>query len=128
MYTDDIERASYMSGSTYGRGWKYTAAMAPMTEHPARIADVRNSFADATGRARYSDEPTILTSHSKRVAFIGSMDMYEWTRAVAAALVDAAADPAKADALKAAGIDVMTELVKGKTLLAQAQHYRAEAN
>ena len=61
----------------------YTAAMtAPKIEHEERIADVRNSFADAVGRARYSDETTVLTSRGKRVAVIVGMDFYE--RALAA--------------------------------------------
>ncbi|MFF5968172.1 type II toxin-antitoxin system Phd/YefM family antitoxin [Streptomyces collinus] len=47
------------------------------TEHVASIAEVRNSFADAVGRARYSGEPTVLTSRKKRVAAIVSMDFYE---------------------------------------------------
>lgn len=103
--------------------------MAPMTEHTERIADVRNSFADAVGRARYSDEPTILTNRGKRVAAVVSMDLYDWTRTIAALLVEAAADPAKADALKSAGIDLVADLPGGKTLLAQATNYRAtEAN
>lgn len=56
----------------------YTSAMnAPKIEHEERIADVRNSFADAVGRARYSDETTVLTSRGKRVAVIVSMDFYE---------------------------------------------------
>ncbi|MEH0417875.1 type II toxin-antitoxin system prevent-host-death family antitoxin [Streptomyces sp. B21-083] len=50
---------------------------APKIEYEERIADVRNSFADAVGRARYSDETTVLTSRGKRVAVIVSMDFYE---------------------------------------------------
>lgn len=51
-------------------------------EHEERIADVRNSFADAIGRARYSGEVTVLTSRGKRAAAIVPMEFYE--RAVAA--------------------------------------------
>ncbi len=62
---------------------RYHLAMtAPKIEHEERIADVRNSFADAVGRARYSDETTVLTSRGKRVAVIVGMDFYE--RALAA--------------------------------------------
>ncbi|WP_328638440.1 type II toxin-antitoxin system prevent-host-death family antitoxin [Streptomyces canus] len=99
--------------------------MAPMTEHTERIADVRNSFADAIGRARYSDEPTILTNRGKRVAAVVSMDLYEWTREIAALLVEAADDPAKTRALESAGIDLMAALPNGKVLVAQAKNYRA---
>ncbi|XVV35039.1 type II toxin-antitoxin system prevent-host-death family antitoxin [Streptomyces sp. CA-100214] len=119
MYTKAIEAVMYM------RGGKYTAAMAPMTEHTERIADVRNSFADAVGRARYSDEPTILTNRGKRVAAVVSMDLYDWTREVAALLVEAADDPDKSQALQSAGIDLMATLPNGKVLVAQAKNYRA---
>jgi prevent-host-death family protein len=51
--------------------------MTNRTEHEARIADVRNSFADAVGRARYSGEVTVLTSRGKRAAAIVPMDFYE---------------------------------------------------
>lgn len=62
---------------------RYTAAMtAPKIEHEARIADVRNSLADAIERARYYDETTVLTNRKKRVAVIVSMDFYD--RALAA--------------------------------------------
>ncbi|MFD7956995.1 type II toxin-antitoxin system prevent-host-death family antitoxin [Streptomyces ardesiacus] len=47
------------------------------TEHEASIAKVRNSFADAIGHARYSSEPTVLTSRGKRVAAIVPMEFYE---------------------------------------------------
>lgn len=61
----------------------YTCVMTDTrTEHEARIADVRNSFANAVGRARYSGEVTVLTSHGKRAAAIVPMDFYE--RALAA--------------------------------------------
>lgn len=60
----------------------YSDAMTNRTEHEARIADVRNSFADAVGRARYSGEVTVLTSRGKRAAAIVPMDFYE--RALAA--------------------------------------------
>lgn len=60
------------------KGLRYNPAMnAPKIEHEERIADVRNSFADAVGRARYSDETTVLTSRGKRVAVIVSMEFYE---------------------------------------------------
>ncbi len=71
MYTMYAERFSYNPAMT-----------APKIEHEERIADVRNSFADAVGRARYSDEATVLTSRGKRVAVIVSLDFYE--RALAA--------------------------------------------
>ena len=65
------------------KGLRYNPAMnAPKIEHEERIADVRNSFADAVGRARYSVETTVLTSRGKRVAVIVSLDFYE--RALAA--------------------------------------------
>ncbi|WP_424891839.1 type II toxin-antitoxin system prevent-host-death family antitoxin [Streptomyces sp. XH2] len=50
---------------------------ATKVEHEARIADVRNAFADAIGRARYGDEVTVLTSRGKRVAALVSMEFYE---------------------------------------------------
>ncbi len=57
---------------------EYTAAMTDTrNEHEERIADVRNSFADAVGRARYSGEVTVLTSRGKRAAAIVPMDFYE---------------------------------------------------
>ncbi|MFI1702975.1 type II toxin-antitoxin system prevent-host-death family antitoxin [Streptomyces griseoruber] len=49
----------------------------PITEHVEKIADVRNSFADAVGRARYGNGATVLTSRGKRVAAIVSLDFYE---------------------------------------------------
>lgn len=62
---------------------RYTLAMtAPKIEHQERIADVRNSLAEAINRARYRDETTVLTHRSKRVAALVSMDFYE--RALAA--------------------------------------------
>jgi antitoxin (DNA-binding transcriptional repressor) of toxin-antitoxin stability system len=64
----------------------YTGAMtdtsAVRNEHEKRIADVRNSFAEAVGLARYSGEVTVLTSRGKRAAAIVPMDFYE--RALAA--------------------------------------------
>lgn len=61
----------------------YTTNMtAPKLEHQERIADVRNSLADAIAKARYYDEVTVLTSHKKRVAALVSMEFYE--RALAA--------------------------------------------
>lgn len=46
-------------------------------EHVEKIADVRNSFADAVGRARYGNGATVLTSRGKRVAAIVSIEFYE---------------------------------------------------
>lgn len=61
----------------------YTPDMtAPKKEHQEKIADVRNSLADAIERARYFDETTVMTSRGKRVAVIVGMDFYE--RALAA--------------------------------------------
>lgn len=116
-----MKRADAMA---YMRRAAYTAGMAPMTEHTERIADVRNSFADAIGRARYSDEPTILTSRGKQVGALVSMDFYEWTRTVARLLDEAAGDPAKARALESAGIDLTAELSSGKALGTLATAYR----
>lgn len=57
---------------------RYTADMtAPKIEHQERIADVRNSLADAIEKARYYDETTVLTSRGKRVAVLVGMDFYE---------------------------------------------------
>jgi prevent-host-death family protein len=62
---------------------RYTPDMtAPKKEHQEKIADVRNSLADAIERARYYDETTVMTSRGKRVAVIVGMDFYE--RALAA--------------------------------------------
>jgi prevent-host-death family protein len=62
---------------------RYTADMtASKKEHQEKIADVRNSLADAIERARYFDETTVMTSRGKRVAVIVGMDFYE--RALAA--------------------------------------------
>jgi prevent-host-death family protein len=62
----------------YVQPMSYTAAMTePITEHVDSIAEVRNSFADAVGRARYGNGATVLTSRGKRVAAIVSMDFYE---------------------------------------------------
>ncbi|WNI20332.1 type II toxin-antitoxin system prevent-host-death family antitoxin [Actinacidiphila sp. ITFR-21] len=63
------------------------------TEHVERIADVRNSFADAVGRARYSGEVTVLTSRGKRAAAIVPMEFYE--SALTALGETAVAAPAK---------------------------------
>jgi prevent-host-death family protein len=111
----------------------YTAAMsAPKREHQDAIATVRNSFADVTGRARYSDEPTVLTARSKPVAAVVSMDFYDWARTVAGLLHEAAADPARAEALRAAGVDLSVKLPdrekpRERTLRDQAADYRSEA-
>lgn len=51
-------------------------------EYEKSIAEVRNSFAESVGRARYSGAVTVLTSRSKRAAAIVPMDFYE--RALAA--------------------------------------------
>jgi prevent-host-death family protein len=57
---------------------RYTADMtAPKKEHQERIADVRNSLAEAIEKARYYDETTVLTSRGKRVAVLVGMDFYE---------------------------------------------------
>ncbi|MGW6741713.1 type II toxin-antitoxin system prevent-host-death family antitoxin [Streptomyces sp. NPDC055025] len=50
---------------------------APKKEHQEKIADVRNSLADAIERARYFDETTVMTSRGKRVAVIVGVDFYE---------------------------------------------------
>lgn len=68
---------------TYITDLGYTPAMtAPKKEHQEKIADFRNSLADAIERARYFDETTVLTSRGKRVAVLVGMDFYE--RALAA--------------------------------------------
>lgn len=124
MYT---KRVMYKSCDTVPA---YTADMsAPKKEHQDAIAAVRNSFADVTGRARYSDEPTVLTARSKRVAAVVSMEFYDWARTVAAMLHAAAQDPDRAAALRAAGVD-LTDKLPGReppmerTLLDQAGDYR----
>jgi prevent-host-death family protein len=62
---------------------RYTPDMtAPKKEHQEKIADFRNSLADAIEKARYFDETTVLTSRGKRVAVLVGMDFYE--RALAA--------------------------------------------
>ncbi len=67
----------------YMRTVRYTHAMtAPKKEHQEKIAEFRNSMADAIERARYFDETTVLTSRGKRVAVLVGMDFYE--RALAA--------------------------------------------
>ncbi|MDX2919679.1 type II toxin-antitoxin system prevent-host-death family antitoxin [Streptomyces sp. NE06-03C] len=50
---------------------------ATRSEYSQSIAQVRNSFADAVGRARYSGDITVLTSRNKRAAAIVPMDFYE---------------------------------------------------
>ncbi|MEU6595055.1 type II toxin-antitoxin system Phd/YefM family antitoxin [Streptomyces sp. NPDC046881] len=74
-----------------------TAPQPPKFEHEASIAEVRNSFADAIGRARYSDEPTVLTSRGKRVAAIVSMDFYERALEALGIQVTPAAESTAAD-------------------------------
>lgn len=62
---------------------RYTPDMtAPKKEHQEKIAEFRNSLAEAIERARYFDETTVLTSRGKRVAVLVGMDFYE--RALAA--------------------------------------------
>ena len=57
---------------------RYTLDMtAPKKEHQEKIAEFRNSLADAIERARYYDETTVLTSRGKRVAVLVGMDFYE---------------------------------------------------
>ncbi|MEU0783466.1 type II toxin-antitoxin system prevent-host-death family antitoxin [Streptomyces sp. NPDC006173] len=46
-------------------------------ENQEKIADFRNSLADAIEKARYFDETTVLTSRGKRVAVLVGMDFYE---------------------------------------------------
>jgi prevent-host-death family protein len=62
----------------YMKIMRYTPGMtAPKKEHQEKIADFRNSLADAIERARYFDETTVLTSRGKRVAVLVGMDFYE---------------------------------------------------
>jgi prevent-host-death family protein len=62
----------------YIRVMRYTADMTePKKEHRQKIADFRNSLADAIERARYFDETTVLTSRGKQVAVLVGMDFYE---------------------------------------------------
>ena len=57
---------------------RYTPDMtAPKKEHQEKIAEFRNSLADAIEKARYFDETTVLTSRGKRVAVLVGMDFYE---------------------------------------------------
>lgn len=57
---------------------RYTADMSAMKkEHQEKIAEFRNSLADAIEKARYYDETTVLTSRGKRVAVLVGMDFYE---------------------------------------------------
>lgn len=68
---------------TYLTVLSYTPDMtAPKKEHQQKIAEFRNSLADAIERARYFDQTTVLTSRGKRVAVLVGMDFYE--RALAA--------------------------------------------
>ncbi|UQT54421.1 type II toxin-antitoxin system Phd/YefM family antitoxin [Streptomyces durmitorensis] len=46
-------------------------------ENQEKIAEFRNSLADAIEKARYFDETTVLTSRGKRVAVLVGMDFYE---------------------------------------------------
>ena len=62
---------------------RYTSDMSAMKkENQEKIADFRNSLADAIEKARYFDETTVLTSRGKRVAVLVGMDFYQ--RALAA--------------------------------------------
>lgn len=57
---------------------RYTPAMsATKKESQEKIADFRNSLAEAIEKARYFDETTVLTSRGKRVAVLVGMDFYE---------------------------------------------------
>lgn len=57
---------------------RYTADMSAMKkENQEKIAEFRNSLADAIEKARYYDETTVLTSRGKRVAVLVGMDFYE---------------------------------------------------
>lgn len=57
---------------------RYTSGMtAPKKENQEKIADFRNSLAEAIEKARYFDETTVLTSRGKRVAVLVGMDFYE---------------------------------------------------
>ena len=63
---------------TYTMILMYTADMsASKKEHQEKIAEFRNSLADAIEKARYFDETTVLTSRGKRVAVLVGMDFYE---------------------------------------------------
>lgn len=65
------------------KGIQYASGMSePKTERQKSIADLRNDLADSINRARYQDQPTVLTSHRKRVAVLVGLDFYE--RALAA--------------------------------------------
>lgn len=56
----------------------YTPDMdAPKIQHTRRIADVRNSLAEAIAHARYRDEVTVLTSRGKPAAVLVSVGFYE---------------------------------------------------
>ncbi len=57
---------------------RYTPDMsATKKEHQEKIAEFRNSLAEAIEKARYYDETTVLTSRGKRVAVLVGMDFYE---------------------------------------------------
>lgn len=57
---------------------RYTPDMSAMKkESQEKIADFRNSLAEAIEKARYFDETTVLTSRGKRVAVLVGMDFYE---------------------------------------------------
>jgi prevent-host-death family protein len=56
---------------------RYTPDMsAPKREHQKKIADFRNTLAEAIEKARYFDETTVLTSRGKPVAVLVGMDFY----------------------------------------------------
>ncbi|GGZ23805.1 hypothetical protein GCM10010387_16300 [Streptomyces inusitatus] len=62
-------------------------------EYEQSIAKVRNSFADAVGRARYNGAITVLTSRSKRAAAIVPMEFYERALVALGESVDPKGDP-----------------------------------
>lgn len=67
-----------LNALVYIRVLRYTPAMsAPKKENQEKIAEFRNSLADAIEKARYFDETTVLTSRGKRVAVLVGMDFYE---------------------------------------------------
>lgn len=72
MYIIALNALMYMTPVRYS-----TDMTAPKKEHQEKIADVRNSLAEAIEKARYYDETTVLTSRGKRVAVLVGMDFYE---------------------------------------------------
>ncbi|MGW1989660.1 hypothetical protein [Embleya sp. NPDC001921] len=49
---------------------------ATRAEHRASIAEVRNSFAESVGRARYAGATTVLISRREEAAVIVPVDFY----------------------------------------------------